>query len=156
MKYKVGDVVKVREDLKEASMIRDVYVNSEMEELAGKLVTICRVDIDNCLYSIEEDDERHFWISEFFEDNEEDCCVDTEKEEKSDEYEYIIENVLSEMSEKTKDILIKELIKGENNITIVAVPVYEVVCRRNSVSIQQVVGTKYSVTVTTKDGTVVL
>lgn len=161
MKYKVGDVVKVREDLEEGGDFGRVCVSSEMAEFAGKLVTISSVNGDD--YFIEEDDETYYWIDEFFEnDDEEGCDVDKiikeeEKEKKkSDEYEDIINKVLSEMSEKTKDILIKEIIKGENCISIVAVPTYETVCRRNGISIQQIVGTKYSVTVIKKDGTVVL
>ena len=165
MKYKVGDIVKVRKDLKEGKDFGSCFVAPAMVDFAGKLVTISSVNTRDCDYHIEEDDGEYYWTSEFFED-EEDCCVDKiikdeekqEEEEKSDnEYDYIINKVLREMSEETKDILIKEIIKGENCISIVAVPVYETVCRHNGVSIQRIVGTKkYSVTVTKKDGTVVL
>lgn len=159
MKYKVGDVVKVREDLKAGKDFGRLCVCNEMAKLAGKLVTISSVNggIDDD-YHIEEDDGEYYWIDDFFENDDEECDVDKiiKEEKKSDEYDDIINTVLSEMSEETKDILIKEVIKGENYIAIVAVPVYETVCRRNGVSIQQIIGTKYSVTVTSKDGTVVL
>ena len=147
MKHKVGDIVKVRKDLKAGNDNGELFVTSDMAELAGKLVTI--FEINGNYYRIVEND--FLWTDDFFEDKDEE-----EKEEKSDEYEDIIDEVLSGMSEETKDILIKEIIKGENCITIVAVPVYETVCRRNGISIQQIVGTKYSVTVISKDGTVVL
>lgn len=142
MKYKVGDVVKVREDLEEGGDFGRLCVSSEMAEFAGKLVTISSVNGND--YHIEEDDETYYWIDEFFKDVE-DCDADK-----------IIKKVLSEMSEETKDIIIKEMIKGENCISIIAVPVYETVCRCNGISIQQIINTKYSVTVISKDGTVVL
>jgi hypothetical protein len=116
-----------------------------MAELAGELVTISSVNDDD--YHIEEDDGTYYWIDEFFEDENESGDYDVDK---------IIKKVLSEMDEETKDILIKEMIKGENCISIVSVPVYETICRRNGISIQRIVGTKYSVTVVSKDGTVVL
>jgi hypothetical protein len=158
MKYEIGDIVKVREDLKVGKDNGDVYVTVDMAEFAGKLVTIDSIDGE--YYHIEEDNLNYYWIDEFFEDENEEndnCCVDKiikEGEKESDEY--IINKVLSEMSEETKNIIIKEMIKGENCISIVSVPVYETICRRNGISIQRIVGTKYSVTVVSKDGTVVL
>ena len=77
MKYKVGDIVKVRKDLKAGKDFGDLYVTNDMAELVGKLVTIDSID-EKC-YHIEEDDLNYCWIDEFFEDeNEEDdnCCVD--------------------------------------------------------------------------------
>lgn len=159
MKYKVGDIVKVREDLQEGCGIGNFFVNSDMVELAGKLVTISSVNDDDN-YHIEEDGETYYWINDFFEDDDEDCVVDKipkdeekEEEEKSDEYDDIIDEVLSDMTEETKDKLIKEFIKGENNITIVDVPVYDTIYY-NGVSIRQIVGSK--VIVTNKDGMVTL
>lgn len=168
MKHKVGDIVKVREDLKVGKDDGDVFVTIDMAEFAGKLVTIDSVDGE--YYHIEEDDLNYYWIDDFFEDdNDEDCDVDKiikeeeeekskkrTEEKKSDEYEDIIDEVLSEMSEETKDILIKEIIKGENNIAIVATPIYETVCHTNSVSIQRIIGTKYGVAIANKEGMVKL
>jgi hypothetical protein len=145
MKYKVGDIVKVKEDLKVGKDFGRLCVCQPMAELAGELVTISSVNDDD--YHIEEDDGTYYWIDEFFEDENESGDYDVDK---------IIKKVLSEMDEETKDILIKEMIKGENCISIVSVPVYETICRRNGISIQRIVGTKYSVTVVSKDGTVVL
>jgi hypothetical protein len=160
MKYKVGDIVKVREDLEAGKDFGKLCVCYPMVKFAGKLVTISSVNNNDDDYHIEEDDGEYYWIDGFFEDENEEndnCCVDKiieEGEKESDEY--IINKVLSEMSEETKNIIIKEMIKGENCISIVAVPVYETICRRNGISIQRIVGTKYSVTVVSKDGTVVL
>ena len=144
MKYKVGDIVKVREDLEEGGDFGRLCVSSEMAKFAGKLVTISSVNDGGDDYLIEEDDETYYWIDEFFKDVE-NC--DTDK---------IIKKVLSEMTEETKDTIIKEMIKGENCISIVAVPVYETICRRNGISIQQIIGTKYGVAIINKDGMVKL
>lgn len=155
MKYKVGDIVKVREDLKEGNGIGNTFVNSSMVELAGKLVTISSVNDDED-YFIEEDDQTYYWIDDFFEDNE-DCNIKKEEEEKkSDEYKDIIDKVLSEITEETKNKLIKELVKTENGITIVAMPVYAEVYHRNGVIIREIVDTKYSVAFSNKEGMVKL
>ena len=157
MKYEVGDIVKVREDLQASNGDTfDLYVLPEMVELAGKLVTISYVGDD--YYRIEEDDKEYMWIDRFFENDDEECDIDKiieEGEKESDED--IVNKVLSGMSEETKDIIIKEMIKGDNcSISIVAVPVYETVCRTNGISIQRIIDTKYSVTVISKDGRVIL
>ena len=156
MKYEVGDIVKVREDLRAGKDFGNLCVCYPMVKFAGKLVTISSVNNDND-YHIEEDDSEYYWIDEFFEDEDEEYNVDKiiKEEEKSDEYDDIIDRVLSEMTEENKDKLIKYLVNGYN-ITIEAVPVYKIVCRTNGVSINQIVGTKYSVTIITENGTVVL
>ena len=144
MKYKVGDIVKVREDLKAGQDYGSLCVCYPMVKLAGELVTISSVNNDN--YHIEEDDGLYFWIDNFFED----------EEEKSDEYKDIIDRVLSEMTEETKDKLIKEFIKGENKIAITASPIYKTMSYTNGVSIQEIIGTKYGVAIVNKDGMVKL
>ena len=142
MKYEVGDIVRVRKDLKAGNDNGKLYVTSNMAELAGKLVTI--FDIDGDYYHIVEND--FLWKDDFFED----------KDEEDDEYEDIIDRVLSEMTEETKDTLIKQFIKGENKITITASPIYKTISRTNGVSIQEIVGTKYGVAIINKDGMVKL
>lgn len=159
MKYKVGDVVKVREDLKVGKDVGNLFVAPPMVEFTGKLVTISSVNDDED-YFIEEDNQTYYWIDDFFEDNDEDCNVykiikKEEEEKKSDEYEDIIDKVLSEITEETKNKLIKELVKTENDITIVAIPVYEVY-HRNGVIIREIVDTKYSVVFSNKEGMVKL
>ena len=144
MKYEVGDIVKVRKDLKAGNDNGKLFVTSDMAELAGKLVTI--YDIDGDYYHIVEND--FLWTDDFFEDK--------ENEKKSDEYEDIIDRVLSEMTEETKDKLIKQFIKGEDKIAITASPIYKTISRTNGVSIQEIVGTKYGVAIINKDGMVKL
>lgn len=73
MKYKIGDKVKIREDL-EYGHVYDVslyMVTTEMLKYRGKVATI--VDADDCHYSYEIDlDEGHYsWSNEMFEDVEE-------------------------------------------------------------------------------------
>ena len=142
MKYEVGDIVRVRKDLKAGNDNGKLFVTSDMAELAGKLVTI--YDIDGDYYHIVEND--FLWTDDFFED----------KDEEDDEYEDIIDRVLSEMTEETKDTLIKQFIKGENKIAITASPIYKTISRTNGVSIQEIVGTKYGVAIINKDGMVKL
>lgn len=73
MKYKIGDKVKIREDL-EYGHVYDVslyMVTTEMLKYRGKVATI--VDADDCHYSYEIDlDEGHYsWSNKMFEDVEE-------------------------------------------------------------------------------------
>ena len=143
MKYEVGDIVRVRKDLKAGKDFGRLCVCHAMAELAGKLVTISSVNNDD--YHIEEDDGTYYWIDEFFENEDEDYDVDK-----------TIKKVLSEMTEETKDTLIKQFIKGENKIAITASPIYKTISRTNGVSIQQIVGTKYGVAIINKDGMVTL
>lgn len=67
MKYKVGDKVRVREDLKHGMDIM-FGVSKEMEALAGKTVTISEVYSDR--YYIKEDGRNicYSWSDEMFED----------------------------------------------------------------------------------------
>lgn len=65
MKYKVGDKVRIRSDLKETmnNAIYGVSVNSEMVKLAGKMVTIDHVN--EKIYTIKE--YGFAWTDEMFE-----------------------------------------------------------------------------------------
>lgn len=67
MRFKVGDKVRIRKDLKEGNDFK-VYVTDDMEELAGKIVTI--IDAwENCgaNYSINEDTNKYTWSEDMFE-----------------------------------------------------------------------------------------
>lgn len=64
MKYKVGDKVKVREDLKEGDMYGEQMVVGNMPELAGKDVTIKKLLPEADSYTIEE--KGWNWTDEMF------------------------------------------------------------------------------------------
>lgn len=63
-RYKVGDIVKVKEDLKTNQIYGEYYVASDMLKFSGRTVTIKSVEHDS--YRIEE---THFyWTDEMFEE----------------------------------------------------------------------------------------
>ena len=70
MKYKVGDKVRVKKELKEGDDF-DIYVSEEMAKYAGKIVTIARKSKNygnSTRYEIEE--ERFWdWTEDMFEDS---------------------------------------------------------------------------------------
>lgn len=64
MKYKVGDKVRVREDLAADNWYGNKIVVSGMTHLKGKIVTISKVLYDK--YEIEEDNKIWWWSEEMF------------------------------------------------------------------------------------------
>lgn len=79
MKYKVGDKVRVKNDL----FVNEQYGNgvwfrNDMARYEGQVVTISKVEDD--FYNIEEDKCRWCWIDEMFEDVEEGCSDMTVKD----------------------------------------------------------------------------
>lgn len=67
MKYKVGDKVKIREDLKEGTNFKE-YVTDKMERLAGTIVTIERVSEGLFKgYEINKDNGSCLWSEDMFE-----------------------------------------------------------------------------------------
>lgn len=73
MKYKVGDKVKVREDLEVDKRYGTEEFIEEMEEYKGKIVTIDTVNEDD--YYIEEDKQSWSWTEEMLEDIEEEKSI---------------------------------------------------------------------------------
>lgn len=65
MMYKVGDIVRVREDLKSHEICGEYYVTEEMLMLSGRNVTIKYVEDDS--YRIEE--MGFYWTDEMFEES---------------------------------------------------------------------------------------
>ena len=65
MKYKIGDKVLVRSDLKEGKTYGDEVVMSDMLYLKGKIVTIEHVDHPD-YYRIKEDPDQWHWTNEMF------------------------------------------------------------------------------------------
>ena len=64
MKYKVGDKVKIKEDLAADNWYGNEIVVSGMACLKGKIVTISKVRYDK--YEIEEDNKIWWWTDEMF------------------------------------------------------------------------------------------
>lgn len=67
MKYKVGDKVKVRSDLKEDTMYGSQTFVDGMVKYMGKIMTVKQV-YDKC-YRLEEDGGKWAWTNEMFEDS---------------------------------------------------------------------------------------
>lgn len=67
MKYKVGDKVKIRPDLRIDKEYDGVNVNEEMVTWSSEEVTISEVLTDDNSYEIKEDDGYFFWTDSMFE-----------------------------------------------------------------------------------------
>ena len=64
MKYKIGDKVRVREDLIEFEHYKEVLFVPSMSSFKGKIVTIYyTTDIG---YKIKEDSKRYYWTDDMF------------------------------------------------------------------------------------------
>lgn len=81
MKYKVGDKVKIREDLKVEHLYGgSAWVTQGMHNLGGKIATIVGVNKRRGVYCIDLDNSSYLWTSEMFEDvNHIDIDVDGNK-----------------------------------------------------------------------------
>lgn len=67
MKYKVGDKVKIREDLKFSTYYGSKAVSYAMTEYNGTICTIDKI-IDDDSFKIKEDDGKWSWTEEMFEE----------------------------------------------------------------------------------------
>jgi hypothetical protein len=72
-KYKIGDKIKIREDLEGYKYYGGIFCNSDMAERAGEIVTITGVrntddSNDGYIYNIT-DDECYDWSAEMFDDS---------------------------------------------------------------------------------------
>lgn len=67
MKYKVGDKVKIREDLEVGKEYNDCTFIIDMEKYKGKMATITYIYSDDS-YDIDLDDGNWFWTDEMLED----------------------------------------------------------------------------------------
>ena len=66
-KYKVGDVVKVKDNLEINKYYDDVRFGEAMVKYLGKKVTIAEI-FDNKYYCIKEDNDCFYWTEDMFED----------------------------------------------------------------------------------------
>ena len=99
MKYKVGDKVKVREDLEAGKTYGGSTFSIQMREYRGQIVTIKIVD--NNSYSIEEDKQYWYWTDEMLDDVEEENTISEEMT-----IGQVIDNLMN-----NPDIIIKNLTK---------------------------------------------
>lgn len=67
MRYKVGDKVRIREDLIVDENYGLCFVPS-MAQYKGKVATITNIEWDACCYTIDLDDKCWHWTNEMFED----------------------------------------------------------------------------------------
>ena len=74
MKYKVGDKVKVKEDLEIGETYGGLTFSVQMREYRGQIVTIKTADDDS--YQIEEDELNWYWTDEMLEDVEEEMSLE--------------------------------------------------------------------------------
>ena len=66
MKYKTGDKVRVRTDIKSGEWFGQYYFKDEMQRYAGKIVTIRRYAISGDGYDIIEDSGAYVWTDRMF------------------------------------------------------------------------------------------
>lgn len=91
MKYKVGDKVKVREDLSKEKCYGGCCVDSVMEQFAGEMVTISHEYGRINRYKIEEDNMRWCWTDEMFEPLEDENITDKNTtDETNDSEEWVL------------------------------------------------------------------
>ena len=99
MKYKVGDKVKVREDLEMGKTYGELTFSTQMREYKGQIVTIETADDDG--YQIEEDELNWYWTDEMLEDVKEENTISEEMA-----IGQVIDNLMN-----NPDIIIKKLTK---------------------------------------------
>lgn len=152
MKYKVGDKVRVREDLIVDAMYGDenVYFRSDMACYKGQIVTISRVG--DYFYKIEEDPFYYSWTDEMFEDVSDDenkaRTVNVADNPKA------FHDVFVEMIDFAKEHLTKEQFnefiytvytRGIENAPIIETPVYENIEYDGRVLWKRIKGVEYKV-----------
>lgn len=132
MKYKVGDKVKVREDLIDCETYDEINYVSDMDEWKGKIVTISYAN-DN-YYEIAEDNQtdKWMWSAEMFEDisDDENKARTVDVADNSKEF----HDAFVKMIDFAKEHLTKEQFNefvytvctcGIENVYITETPVYE-------------------------------
>lgn len=102
MKYKVGDKVRVREDLSREKYYDGCYVNPVMGEFAGRIVTISRaLELTN-RYEIKEDNMRWCWTDEMFETLEDENITDETND--SEEW-FLCRDDINKLNDTVKDVV---------------------------------------------------
>ena len=102
MKYKAGDKVRVREDLSKEEYYDGCYVNSEMGEFAGRVVTISRAPELTNRYGIKEDNMRWCWTDEMFKTLEDKNTTDETND--SEEW-FLCRDDINKLNDAVKDVV---------------------------------------------------
>lgn len=77
MKHKVGDKVKIREDLVRGELYNGCLFNREMKDLRGKIAHITEVNKYG-EYCIDLDNSEYLWVDEMFEDTDRQVVIGVE------------------------------------------------------------------------------
>ena len=102
MKYKVGDEVRVREDLSINDTYGECFFTSSMSVFLGKTVTINKVNENINRYKIKEDDWEWYWTDEMFESAEGENPVD----ETNDSGEWVLcRGDINKLNDTIKDVV---------------------------------------------------
>ena len=115
MKYKIGDKVKIRKDLVEGDLEaaietedKDLYVNSNMIEFAGKTAIITEIVENDYDYRIDLDEGSFFWADEMLENTEEIIVATPVGKTVLDKYKELTTFLLTEL-EIADDVRYKEV-----------------------------------------------
>ena len=108
MKYKVGDKVRVREDLVVDEKYGDLHLTKSMERFKGQIVTIEEVrEEDITIYNLKEDDNKFWWSTEMLEPIEKER-KEMNIEELNLEYKNKMDALMEEYKAKVKEIADEE------------------------------------------------
>lgn len=108
MKYKVGDKVRVRDDLVVDEKYGDLRLTKSMERFKGQIVTIEEVrEEDRTRYNLKEDDDKFWWSTEMLEPIEE-KSKKMNIEELNLEYKTKMDALMEEYKTKVKEVTKKE------------------------------------------------
>ena len=121
MKFKVGDEVRVREDLEVNKIYNDFIFVPDMKKQKSKIVKITQVSDNTNSYRIMEDLERYFWTDEMLEPIDEGEKNNMNIEELNLEYKAKMDALMEEYKDKAKEIAEEEepIIKeGQGYFTI--------------------------------------
>ncbi|SCH18252.1 Uncharacterised protein [uncultured Clostridium sp.] len=102
MKYKVGDKVRVREDLVVDEEYDGEYFIENMTQYRGKIVTIDRVVADKLEYSIKDDNHSCWWSDKMFEPLESENSTDETND--SEEW-FLCRDDINKLNDAVKDVV---------------------------------------------------